>query len=116
MRAIVVFCEGEGWRSGVLKRGFGHCFVVVNDGLRWVTIDAAKGVPIVSTGREAGFNLANWHRSHGTTIIETEQRKEAPIGPFCIANCVGMVKAVLAIRAPFVLTPYQLYRYLVRYG
>lgn len=114
MRAIVVFTDGVGFRSKLLKSGFGHCFCLVDDGQRWVMIDADQGVPFIVASRESSFNVANWYRSYGHKVIETHQRKVAPIAPLAVANCVGMVKALLCIRAPFVLTPYQLYRHLER--
>ena len=33
-------------------------------------------------------------------------------GTICLFNCVEVVKAILGVRKPFVLTPYQLYKYL----
>jgi hypothetical protein len=34
--------------------------------------------------------------------------------PLMVTTCVGVVKAVLGIRAPWIITPLQLYRYLTR--
>jgi hypothetical protein len=57
--------------------------------------------------------LAAWYRDYGLLVVETHIRpaplRPAPIRPF---TCVEMVKRVLGLHAPWVLTPWQLYRLL----
>ncbi len=113
MRAIVVFHDrGTGFLSRFLKPGFRHCFVAIRNGNYWIQIDGLLGVPLVEVVAPADFDLTVYCRNKGSTVIETYQRAAAPRSPFAIANCVGLVSAILCIDAPFVFTPYQLYKHL----
>ena len=49
--------------------------------------------------------------ARAVTQIETEQGRPLKT-PLIVANCVGLVKAVLCIHAPLAQTPYQLYKFL----
>ena len=40
--------------------------------------------------------------------------KDVPRWTFCVFNCVEVIKAILGIRAFWVWTPWQLYKYLTR--
>lgn len=40
--------------------------------------------------------------------------KEKPRWTLCVFNCVEVIKALLGIRAFWVWTPYQLYKYLIK--
>ncbi len=52
-------------------------------------------------------------RREGLTIVEFAARPRGLLAwPWMFHNCVGAVKAVLGIRAPWVWTPWQLYRHL----
>jgi len=115
MQALVVF-HGNGAHplAWVLKPGFQHVLCAISDGRYWIVVDGKMGVPEVKVAAAASYDLATFYREQGFTVIEVEQGKVPPAGPLAIANCVGMVKAALAIRAPFVITPYGLYRRLVR--
>ena len=114
--ALVVFADDCGsmrWLR-LLRRGFRHCFVAVDDGGRWVICDPLShqtDLTIVS-GLNAG-DLAAWYRGHGPLVVETVVRaappRPAPIRPF---TCVEAVKRILGIHAPSVVTPWQLYRLL----
>jgi hypothetical protein len=114
-KAIVCFYDPAGARlPWLLKRGFRHCFACVRDGDYWILVDGAAGVPQVKLLAQADFDLAQFYRTEGYTVVETAQRAQPIRCPFSVANCVGLVKAVLAIRAPFAITPHQLYRHLLK--
>ena len=112
MRAIVCFHDhGCHILSRLLKPGFKHVFVAVHNGNYWIMIDGRAGVPVVEVVAPDDFDLAGFYRDEGFTVIETQQRALPPRGPFAIANCVGLAKAILSIRSTAI-TPYALYRYL----
>ena len=117
MKALVCFHDhGAYWFSKYLKWGFRHAFVCVLDQRGyWIRIDGMKGMPSFEVMAGEGADLAGYlRREHGFTVIEVEVER-LPRQPFpMLGSCVGLVKAVLSIRAPWVLTPYQLYRYLRR--
>lgn len=110
-RALVVFHDhGSHWLSWVLKPGFRHVFAVVDSGEHWIMVDPRDGVPIIEAVADASFDLAAFYREEGYAVLDVVPPGQGPWGPFFISNCVGAVKAVLGLRAPFVFTPYQLYR------
>lgn len=114
MRCLVVFHDhGEHLLDRFLEPGFRHVFIAVQRKTCWVTVDARAGVPVVEVVALADVDLAAFYRNEGYIVVDTEQQLEAPRAPFAFANCVGMVKAVLALRS-LALTPYQLYRRLNR--
>lgn len=111
--ALVVFCDGTelAWLR-LLKPGFRHVFVALRDGPHWVTLDPlSPHMEVVVQDLPPGFDLARWFRDRGLTVVETvpdrSRRTPAPWAPF---TCVEAVKRVLGLHAPFILTPWQLYR------
>ncbi len=117
MRALVVFHDhGEGHILGpYLKRGFRHVFCAVeDDNGYWIRFDAKVGLPEIDVVGGPDINPATFWRDHGFTVLETERGKAVPRLPFINCNCVGMIKIILGIRAPSVLTPWQLYKYMIR--
>jgi hypothetical protein len=115
MQALVVFHgHGEGAFARLLKRGFRHVFCAVSDGRYWIAVDGKAGVPEVKVVASAHYDLAAFYREQGFTVVSVAQGRLPPRGPVAVANCVGMVKAALAIRAPFAVTPYGLFKHLTR--
>lgn len=127
MKAVVVFhgevASVEEGITGIpthplnryLREGFKHCFVCVeSDGL-WIQLDGKNGIPQVRylTASDR-FDLAGFYREQNFTVIETEQRNRPLLSPFVTNNCVGLVKAVLCISAPFIWSPWRLYQHLLR--
>lgn len=105
------------WLRG-LKPGFRHCFVVVRRDDRWLALDALKGridvqlLPVAAT-----FPLAAFYRRRGLRVLSIDtappERGRFGLRPL---TCVEVVKQTLGLHAPFVVTPWQLYRRLVRGG
>lgn len=114
--AVVIFTDDSGHPLAPwLKAGFRHCFVAVRDEKGpWLLIDPKNGTPTISVIGLNDFDVAGFYREMGLTAVETQRTNEPFFFPWTIANCVGMVKAVLGIRAPLVVTPYGLYRRLTR--
>lgn len=113
VRALVVFTDdGAHPMARFLKCGFRHCFMAVNDGAFWTVIDAVAGVPFVKVAAASDYDLRAFYECDGKTVLEVSQGTVASLSPFVVANCVGLVKAMLAIRAPLVWSPWQLYRHL----
>ena len=77
-------------------------------------MDATNGVPLIKVLERSDFDLAAFYREEGYVVVETEQSPLPIRCPFSVANCVGLIKAALAIRAPFAITPWQLYRHLLK--
>jgi len=97
-----------------MKPGFRHCCVVVDTGDYWIKIDYGIGVIVVDCVTDSNeFNLAQYYRESGYTVVETEQRQHTVTLPLIARSCVGMVKQLLGISS-FALTPYALYKHLER--
>ncbi len=99
-----------------LKRGFRHCFVILNDGKRWISVDPLSNhMDVLVHDLDPDFDLPGWMAERDCTVLAAPIARDkmcmAPILPF---SCVEAVKRVLGIHAWHILTPYQLYSYLQR--
>lgn len=117
LRAWVVFTGQTdlAWLR-VLRPGFRHCFLALNDGRHWLTLDPlATYTDIAVQPVSAMQDLADWYRQQGLTVVEAPvvrtHRRSAPLGPF---SCVEAIKRTLGIHDRWLITPFQLYRYLCR--
>lgn len=112
---VVYRGEAPLWWLRVLKPGFRHCLVLLNDGRRWVAVDPLAGFTDVAVlDLPADFDLPGWYRAQGLTVDAAALRRPsgaAPWGPF---TCVEAVKRLIGLRARRVLTPWQLHRHLNR--
>jgi hypothetical protein len=109
--ALAVFHdEGGGRLRRFLKPGFRHCFCAVTAGPYWIVVDARRGLPAIDVVADASFDLAGFYRGLGYAVARFDGAPRPPRAPVAFATCVGAVKRVLGIRAPFAVTPYQLWR------
>lgn len=96
-----------------LKSGFRHCFVLINDGQRWVSIDPLSPYTEVQVYHHLipSFDLPSWLEGRGYKVckasINRDHKKAAPIMVF---TCVEAIKRLLGIHKRFIVTPWQLYR------
>lgn len=114
LKAWVVF-SGQAdlpWLK-ILKKGYRHCYVILNDGKHWICIDPLSNYMDVNVQTvPQDFNLPLWMRNRGHIILSAPIKhlnKQAPWMPF---TCVEAVKRVLGIHNGFIFTPWQLYRHL----
>lgn len=113
-RAWVVF-SGQtdlAWLK-ILKPGFRHCYVLLNDGKHWVTIDPLSNYMDVSVQEIPGeFNLPLWMKTRGHTIVPAPIEHAARQAPWMVLTCVEVVKRVLGLHKRWIITPWQLFQYL----
>lgn len=116
LRAWVVFCKNTDiWWLRFLKKGFRHCFLVLNDGCNWITYDPTSAfTDIVVQKTPMDFDLPKWFSQRGDFVVPTIIEKQKKIAPLSIFTCVEGVKRVLGIHNLWILTPYQLYKYLIK--
>lgn len=98
----------------LLKRGFRHCFAVIDcDGV-WVTVNPlSQRTDLTPIRGVSAVNLKRHYRAYGLRVIETRTQDPGPYPlPWRPFTCVEAVLRVLGVRAPWVFTPWQLYRYL----
>lgn len=114
-RALVVFAGRAGvWWLRWLKPGFRHCFAAVDDGTAWLTVDPLlHRLEVRASGFPSGFDLAGEYRRMNLVVLEIRPPHVAlRCAPLGIFTCVETVKRLLGLRAPWVFTPWQLYRFL----
>lgn len=114
MRAVVCFHDhGDGYLSRLLKPGFRHVFILVDDGTYWIAIDGRAGLPVVRVEAARVFDIAEHYRAQGMTVVEATQAATAPSRLFAPCNCVGLVAGILGLSCRAI-TPWQIYRHLMK--
>lgn len=102
--AYVIFEDDEGhWWSRFLHPKIRHCHVIIPHGDKWIVMGkSTKGTEVF---------LCNDLDITGAVVLKVCRRRS--IGVFYLNTCVGFAKYILGINNPFILTPYQLMRYLL---
>ncbi len=97
-----------------LKSGFRHCFVIINDGKNWLTIDPMSSyMDIIVHYVGSDFDMPRWLRSRGFIVVKASFNfKVNRVAPSMIFTCVEACKRILGIHRRTILTPWQLYKYL----
>lgn len=124
MRALVIFCDSgpRPFWLRLLKPGFRHVSAAVEIGCDvWVFVHPFSNFTVLSAAsilERVDYLLpAGLPSPDPITAVQTHVRvpplRLAPVRPY---TCVEEVKRVLGLHLPWVLTPWQLYRYLMRQG
>ena len=112
---IVFTGKTELWWLRFLKKGYRHCFAVLNDGQRWLSVDPLSPYTDIEIYHhiEADFNLPQWLRDQDYIVVQSHINKaQQKPAPFMIYNCVEAMKRLLGLHCRWIVTPWQLYRYL----
>lgn len=114
--AWVVFCSHTDlpWLK-FLKNGFRHCFILLNDGQRWMSIDPMSPYTDIQIYHhiEWCFDLPEWLQSRGYKVLKTSINKNHKVpAPWMLCTCVEFIKRILGIHKRTIITPWQLYQYL----
>ncbi len=112
---LVVFTDQTDlWWLKFLRRGFRHCFIILRFADVWISLDPlAHKTEIMRIDLPDGFDLRRWLESQGDLVLRFSGKSPElkPLWP-CFFTCVEAVKRTLGVRNPFILTPWQLYRFL----
>lgn len=115
-RAIVVFSGNTAipWLR-FLRPGFRHCYAVAESQGQWFVYNPASHQTAVhALGKFPSGLLIEWLLAEGHTVvmcrIEKAAHRVAPVRPY---TCVEALKRLLGVRAKWVFTPWQLYKYLI---
>lgn len=114
--ALAVFVDHAecGWLR-FLKPGYRHCFVALRDGDLWLICDPLKDrLELAQLSLPSHFDLARFYAGRGHRVLIGRTRPELPrrVSMPAPLTCVGVVKRVVGVRAPWVITPWQLFRHL----
>lgn len=119
-RAFIVFGGGAElpWLRP-LRRGFRHCFAALEDARGWTVLDPLSGRLVVARleGLPPGFDLPGFYERAGLTVLGPflpGGPRRSVLPPFAPFSCVSLCRAVLGAGAPFAVTPFGLFRALVR--
>ena len=100
-----------------LKDGYRHCFVLLNDGKGWLSLDPMLHHMELKAHRhlDVDFDLPAWLENTGLIVVPAslDYSKKCP-APLSFLSCVSVAKRVLGIHNRFIITPYQLYKHLTR--
>ena len=99
----------------LLKPGFRHCYVLINDGKVWTSFDPLSHVIEISTHHHiaADYDLPAWLETQGNRVIEATVRRDLNRpAPFMFFTCVESCKRYLGIHNRWIFTPWALYRFL----
>ncbi len=113
-KAWVVFSGKTDMRwLRIFKPGFRHCYVLLNDGEHWATIDPMSSYMEVSIHNlPAEFNLPLWLEDRGHCVVSAPISREPKQAPWMVFTCVEAVKRILGVHKRWIVTPWQLYRHL----
>ena len=112
--AIVVFGPSSLRCLKVLKSGYQHCFVATQDSGQWHLMDPlSNGTQISLLGPTGVDEIIAAFRHDGYDALAVQRRAPVqsimPLSPF---TCVEAVKRVLGVRQRWIMTPWQLRKYL----
>jgi hypothetical protein len=99
-----------------LTRGFRHCFVALQHGPAWLVCDSLKShMELTLLDLPESFDLARYYARQGHRVLvgRIESQRPRPAVEFAPLTCVSVAKRLLAIRAAWVWTPWQLFSYLL---
>ena len=116
--ALVVFEDrSDASLLRLLRPGFRHCFCLTGTGRRWTLCDPLKSrLALAAVDGADALELATHLGGAGRRILH------GPVAADAAASwpqarpitCVEIVKRLVGVRAPGVVTPHQLYRRLLR--
>jgi len=99
----------------MLRPGFRHCFAIIRE-THWVMIDPMlHKMDVTTTHLPSGFDFPAWLRSRGYRVVRaphlSPRRRVCLPSPF---TCVEAMKRLIGLQDWTVLTPWQLYRALLK--
>lgn len=116
MQVWVVFTGEADMRIlRVLRTGFRHCYILVKDGGRWISVDPMANRLELSLHHHVpeDFDLPAWLHARGQVVVPAYARMAEKAMPISLMTCVEVVKRYLCIRSRRIVTPYQLYKHLM---
>ena len=113
-RGLVIFHDyGRHWTAFILKKGFKHCFCAVQTDGYWVEIHNGEQGTILKVVTGTDYDLKTYYENHSCKVLEVEQGGPSNL-PFALSNCVGLTKTALGLQYFGALTPYQLYKRILK--
>ena len=99
-----------------LRRGFRHCFVAFQHGPTWLVCDSLKShMELTLLDLPDSFDLGTHYANQGHHVLIGRTGLPVPRTAMALTplTCVSVAKRLLAIRAAWVWTPWQLFSHLM---
>jgi hypothetical protein len=105
------------WWLKFLKKGFRHCYILVNykDENIWIKLDPLSNIILLDMKRYVrNFDYINYLSTNSDIHLQKVKVGNILNKPMnlSIFSCVSFVKRFLGIRSNAILTPYQLYKFI----
>ncbi|MBI1326006.1 MAG: hypothetical protein GC136_00010 [Alphaproteobacteria bacterium] len=98
----------------LLKRGFRHCFALIRNGKKTFVVDPLmNNLCLFELTPKQFEKLQAELRAQKATVVDAVAIPAGKDFIFGFYSCVAVIKRLLGVHKPFVLTPYQLYKYLI---
>ena len=116
LQILVVFEDRpDGLWLRWLRPGFRHCFCLLRSERGWILCDSRGDGFDILPAPDCGVEpLARSYARLGGRVLGLSRPPRRPPFPLAPFTCVELVKRVLGLRAPWLVTPYALYRHLLR--
>ena len=120
-RFYVFFCEADlPWYLKSLKKNFKHCFVLEHQTIGgydlFLKIEQLTNIvevtPFMRTLQEI-LDVVPTTTKYELIKINIDVDRNKPYTPFSLMSCVSLTKKLLGISKPLIITPHQLYKYLL---
>lgn len=103
------------WYLKFLRRGFKHCFVILEDNGYFFIVDPLSSKIELMTFHILGDMFIKEFEKLDMKVVKVFINDNvATSWKFGIFTCVEVVKRILGISSIRVITPYQLYKYLLK--
>lgn len=101
----VIFTKAKtlGWVRRFLHDEISHCYVVWNDGNKWISFNESVDNVDICTASSMGDIIDEAH------IIKIK-RQTVEDGILSLNTCVSSVKKFIGLKDNLILTPYQLFK------
>lgn len=118
----IFFRKGKHCWQHLLKPGYGHIFIIARDDYNWVLIDplfSFLSIKILNYNIKenvvekikSGYEVSDCFY---IKLKDVPYKSHFKLNIFNPINCVGAIKYYLGIKKWYIITPYQLVRYLLQ--
>ena len=98
----------------ILRPGFRHCFVLLNDGRHWISVDPLSNYTDIMVHHvPVEFDLPLWLADRGHAVVPAKAERPGKPAPWAVLTCVEAVKRIIGLHKRFIITPWQLYHHLL---
>lgn len=110
---LVYIDKDDLWWSKYLKAGYRHVFAIKFDGLFWIRMDLTIGYTdfdvLLYDYKDSIDDIVQDNATYQHVEVWRKTRYRSILAPW---TCVEMMKSLLGIKAWWILTPFQLYKYI----